>query len=787
MVAKFHPMKRQTPALVCLFFCWVIAASSQPPPTLISLRAVHSLTNEQASHALTVSFEANVTFFRDYENLLFVQDGDFSIFVRPPEHAQLLPGDRVLVRGTTVQSYRPIILSTSVTVLTHGNLPAPLPVDFDTLIRPDYDTRLVALRGILRSADLIVHPGALTRVTDLQLIMEGGTVEISVSNADPAPLRNLLDAQVEVVGIAGGRFDDKMQKTGVTLYASSLSNVRVLKPALIAPSALPLTPIDQIFTAFHVNDLSRRVRVHGVITYFQPGSAVVLQNGAKSLWISTKTNDPLQIGDVVDATGFPEARERFLNLNFGEITDSHTRAAVQPLLSNWTQLAIWRSNKPEGHQYDLVSIDGTVVTTVREAAQDEYVLASATGQLFTAIFRHPIDPKNLLPMRPVPVGAKIRITGICRLVSTNAFVEGQYIPFDILLRSYDDITILAGPPWISVQNLLRIIRILIFIITLALLRSWFLERKVRRNTASLASQSQTKVLIEQQRGRILEDINTSRPLTEIYLEIARMASEQLNHTRCWVEIGSGARYGDVAPFAASPRMVSAVIPSHSGPPHGALFAAFDPSSTPTPDEPGILAAAARLTSLAIETRKLYTELRHRSEFDLLTDIHNRFSLERYIDSRIGGARRTESIFALIYIDLDDFKSINDRYGHHVGDLFLQEVALRIKRLLRAEDMVARLGGDEFAILLPNIRSRVDAEDIVARIERCFHDPILVEGNDLNAAASIGIALYPQDGSNKDELFRAADEHMYLIKNQRRLLHSMENEVFSRHHTPRSRS
>src|SRR5208337_962171 len=104
-------------------------------------------------------------------------------------------------------------------------------------------------------------------------------------------------------------------------------------------------------------------------------------------------------------------------------------------------------------------------------------------------------------------------------------------------------------------------------------------------------------------------------------------------------------------------------------------------------------------ALAIETRRLYTDLRRRSEFDLLTDIPNRFALEKLMDGRIEEARQTSSILGLIYIDLDRFKQINDQYGHHVGDIFLQEVANRMKRQLRGADMLARLGGDEFAALV----------------------------------------------------------------------------------------
>jgi diguanylate cyclase (GGDEF)-like protein len=92
------------------------------------------------------------------------------------------------------------------------------------------------------------------------------------------------------------------------------------------------------------------------------------------------------------------------------------------------------------------------------------------------------------------------------------------------------------------------------------------------------------------------------------------------------------------------------------------------------------------------------------------------------------------------------------------------VALRMKRQLRGLDMLARLGGDEFAALLPQVRTRAKVEEIALRLERCFHEPFIIEGQTLQGSASVGIALYPEDGATKDELLSAADAEMYVAKN-----------------------
>jgi diguanylate cyclase (GGDEF)-like protein len=211
------------------------------------------------------------------------------------------------------------------------------------------------------------------------------------------------------------------------------------------------------------------------------------------------------------------------------------------------------------------------------------------------------------------------------------------------------------------------------------------------------------------------------------------------------------------------RITAQDIAARTGPPMGTLYAAFDVKARPDPDELDTLSMAASLSALAIETRRLYSDLLRRSEYDLLTNVHNRFSLEKQIDLQIDRAGMTAGTFGLVYIDLDHFKSINDRYGHKVGDEYLQQVTLRMKRQLRAVDVLARIGGDEFVALVPDARSRADVEEIANRIRRCFKDLFHIDANTIRGAASTGIALCPEDGNTKDALLNAADARMYAAK------------------------
>lgn len=735
---------------------------------LTSLAAIHALTNQQAAHHLAVDFDATVIFYRSYENTLFVQDGDIAIYVQPVTPLELQPGDRIRIRGISRESFRPFVDQANIDVLGRAPLPKPMPATFDDLVKGRADCRFVTIKARVLSADITLSSDR--RSSTLELMMDGGPVEAQIERHDSEVLAGLLDSEIEISGAASGRFDGKMQMTGVILHTQNLTFLKVLKSPKSTPWSLPLTPMSEIVSDYSQTSGSHRVHVQGTITYYMPGSAIVLQNGSQSLWVNTRMRADLQIGDQAEATGFPDVHDGFLKLADGEVQESNQPAPIQPMPVTWNDLT------HSHHVFDLVSIEGQVVAEVREAGQDEYVMAS-DGHLFTAIYRHPARISLVQspppPMKMIPLGSKVRVAGICILEDSNPF--NANVPFDLLLRSFDDIQVVARPSPLSVQNLVRLVSVLIFVVLVVGTWGWMLRRKVRQQTAALATRAEAEAALErhnaqceQRRSRILEDINGVRPLSEVLEEITELVSFRLRGAPCWCEIADGATLGSLQPANHGRRIASEDIPARSGPPLGVIHAAIDPSTPPSDEEDQALYQGARLATLAIETRRAYSDLVRRSEFDLLTDAHNRFSLDKQLDLLIARAKEQASIFGLIYVDLDEFKQVNDVYGHRIGDLYLQEVAARMKRQLRAGDLLARLGGDEFAALVPIARSRGDVEEIALRLERSFDEPFRVENYVLHGSASIGVALYPEDGTTKDSLLIAADAAMYVAKHTRRV-------------------
>ena len=133
---------------------------------------------------------------------------------------------------------------------------------------------------------------------------------------------------------------------------------------------------------------------------------------------------------------------------------------------------------------------------------------------------------------------------------------------------------------------------------------------------------------------------------------------------------------------------------------------------------------------------------------------------------IEAARQSAGIVGFIFIDLDEFKQVNDLYGHQVGDLYLQEAARRMQHQLRPGDILARLGGDEFAAVVSTAHNRPDVLEIARRLERCFDEPFAVGGHALHGSASVGFAIYPEDAPSADSLLSAADATMYAVKQSR---------------------
>ncbi|WDE12938.1 GGDEF domain-containing protein [Thalassomonas haliotis] len=171
-----------------------------------------------------------------------------------------------------------------------------------------------------------------------------------------------------------------------------------------------------------------------------------------------------------------------------------------------------------------------------------------------------------------------------------------------------------------------------------------------------------------------------------------------------------------------------------------------------------------ITQDITERKHSEEELYHQANYDLLTKLPNRSHFTDSVRHALIQARRRHHGLALLFIDLDNFKPINDTYGHAMGDTLLQQVSAAIQNSLRKEDLTCRFGGDEFIILLPSISKRNNAAVVAEKVLRCIKQPINLSNHQLSISASIGISTFPEDGDSYETLMPHADMAMYKVKN-----------------------
>jgi diguanylate cyclase (GGDEF)-like protein len=167
------------------------------------------------------------------------------------------------------------------------------------------------------------------------------------------------------------------------------------------------------------------------------------------------------------------------------------------------------------------------------------------------------------------------------------------------------------------------------------------------------------------------------------------------------------------------------------------------------------------------SRAMALQMSHLAQHDILTDLPNRVLLKDRLNQAIATARRNDTQIAVLFLDLDGFKHINDSLGHAVGDKLLQSVATRLVSCVRSSDTVSRQGGDEFVVLLSEIKHAADAGIMARKILTALTAPHIVDQHELHVTGSIGLSTYPDDGQDTEGLIKAADTAMYQAKDKGR--------------------
>ena len=327
--------------------------------------------------------------------------------------------------------------------------------------------------------------------------------------------------------------------------------------------------------------------------------------------------------------------------------------------------------------------------------------------------------------------------------------------------------------------------------TILFVTTLILSRRKQRRLLSAQSRAEQ---IERERGRILEMAGRNEPLLAILQVLVSVTQNQLpGSVACFSVIQEGLlsdvvgpglpalllesaypRGGVVRPSDAALRRNQALthgfadcwsrdILSSMGKQIGSVDVYLD-KDTPTGEvQTGLLEGFAKLAEIVIQHRAMYEQLALQAMRDPLTDLPNRRLFQDRLEQAILRAHRYKDMLAVLLIDLDRFKQVNDLLGHRVGDELLLEVARRTNACLRKSDTLSRMGGDEFTVLLYPVEGVDGAEQVLRRIAEALRAPLTILDHQISVSASIGLSIYPAHGEDPATLLRNADLAMYHAK------------------------
>ena len=227
---------------------------------------------------------------------------------------------------------------------------------------------------------------------------------------------------------------------------------------------------------------------------------------------------------------------------------------------------------------------------------------------------------------------------------------------------------------------------------------------------------------------------------------SHFSKDKERNRELWAELTAGRKWID---------MMSAVIDGKT--------IHFQTVITPLPDRRGntayFLVIQYDITNQYEESARVW----HAAHHDALTGLANRTLFSSMLERIVFSSKRNSQMFAVMFIDLDKFKPVNDTFGHHVGDFMLKHAGDVLRGKVRESDLVSRFGGDEFGVILNSIGKAEDAERIATEMIDELCTPVELEGNMVNIGASIGIAVYPENGLDAEGLLKSADAAMYAAK------------------------
>ncbi len=468
------------------------------------------------------------------------------------------------------------------------------------------------------------------------------------------------------------------------------------------------------------------------------------------------------------------------------------------------------------HDSGYVSMRAALAA-VRSSTDGTILVLSDKGTFFEAFGPASFELDSLRP------GSEIEIRGVCRVSMDRArfSVSGFALAFD----SPQSVSVIKLGPWWDSHKITWALLLIVLAAVSAFLWAALLQRQVETTTQELQYSIEAKrkaQKFDMARNQVLETIARNAPPPESMERLAVAVQEQIEGSLCAIAMspdGKSFLNGKPSPVIIAPDfpeelqremlpLLSSVLgTSHDNPDQNSLSGDHDvmasllevsrragldfkdgrleitfsgggelaglliilfknaPPTHARSAARSVLESASRLVSLARDHWHMHERLVFDARHDALTGLPNRTLAEDRLEQALARARRRKQFFAVVCIDLDGFKAINDNLGHHGGDELLRAVSVRLRARIRHSDTLARIGGDEFLAIIEDCSGNSAAQSVAETLITALQEQVTLEGRTVSVSGSIGVAMYPADGKNATELKRNADQAMYRAKNR----------------------
>jgi diguanylate cyclase (GGDEF)-like protein/PAS domain S-box-containing protein len=747
--------------LVSLSLPSQLRSEDGPHRVLRSVQEIAEMKNAEAVNAYPVEFTGSVTYSDPEWGLLFIQDASGSTYINMHGSPIKYPlGTMVRVNGVTAPGdVGPIVAHAKVLVMSSGPAPVPEPKVLADLDAGTADSHWVVTEGILRPCY-----ESWTRVCFR--IVDGKTIGwMVVPEQDNPAAERLVGSLVRVKGVCGAHLDKTNKRVGVLIFVNNLSDITLEAPLSADPFSFPLASIGSLTSASINQRFVRPVHLRGLVTWASP-QGLFVQDGTGGIFAASERPLEVRTGRTVDITGFPGYGEYGLTVSdttarpIASVADA---VEITPLKLSASEVIKRKLNE------HLVHLKAQLISQSVNNTGVVYQLADG-NQRFTATLLQNDAARQTVVLAQ---NSFLELTGVAVVRQGNSQWPDSLM---VMITSPADIAVISGNSWLTLRRGLILLGLVFACVAAPLLWVRTLSRTVRKQTDIIRARLENELQLETKHRRLFE-----RNLAAVFLwrpdgaivDCNMAFVKMLGFSSCEELIGQS--YWDFEVDSAQREKLSATLSQEAVSNLEASLRRRDrvmvhllTNITPVETPEGILyeTTAIDITQLRqnqAELQKARDAAMHDALNDPLTGLPNRRLLSERLASHMVKSREVGKMFALLYIDLDGFKLVNDSLGHSIGDDVLIQLAQRLHARIREEDFLARLGGDEFVVILDKLHARDDAARVAEDLLLAIGNPFHVEGHELAIGASIGISVFPEFAGSAEELLREADSAMYIAK------------------------